>query len=284
VLLGAAGGAISTICMTLAGDYFTGQRQTWAVSLVGMAPAPGSVAVLLLSGVLVDWGGWHFAFASYLLAIPVLLAAVFIITEPAQRERSASHAGGALPHLFWVLCIITTAEACVSVLPAVQLPFLLIAIGVRHATTASILIAASSMVAVATGTFYPILRRHLSVDNILVLICLSAALSYALLMLATGVLSIGLGLLVIGLPVGLMIPHFSAVTIERASPEARGRAVGLITSSIYVGQLLIPFVSEPLREKLGAQGMFGALAVALVAAALAAVITPRLGRIPRAAN
>jgi MFS family permease len=52
VLLGAGGGAITTICMTLAGDYFTGAKRTWAVALVGMATAPGSVVVLLISGVL----------------------------------------------------------------------------------------------------------------------------------------------------------------------------------------------------------------------------------------
>ena len=59
ILLGVGGGGITTICMTLAGDYFVGARQTWAVALVGMASAPGSVLVLLISGVLVDWGGWH---------------------------------------------------------------------------------------------------------------------------------------------------------------------------------------------------------------------------------
>jgi MFS family permease len=278
VLLGAGGGAITTISMTLAGDYFTGERRTWAVALVGMAPAPGSVAVLLLSGILVDWGGWHMAFAPYLLAIPVFFAAFFIIDEPSVPIEDAI-SGGALPPLFWLLCATTIFEACISVLPAVQLPFLLRAIGVTHATTASVLIALSSCIAVASGSLYPVMRRYLSVNNMLVMIFGMAALSYFAFSIANSVVSIGLALLIIGLPVGLMIPHFSAVTIERASVEARGRAVGLITSCIFIGQLSIPLAAEPLRGALGMKGMFAALALVLAAASILAVVAPQLRKI-----
>ena len=75
-----------------------------------------------------------------------------------------------------------------------------------------------------------------------------------------------------------MIPHFSAVTIERASVAARGRAVGLITSSIFVGQLIIPLVTEPLRAALGMQGMFVALGSVLLAATLLSVVGPQFAK------
>jgi len=82
----------------------------------------------------------------------------------------------------------------------------------------------------------------------------------------------------------LMITHFSAVTIERVSPEARGRALGLINSSISLGQLLIPFVTQPLRVTLGIQPMFGVLSVVLLAAGLIAFITPKMKRVAYATN
>jgi MFS family permease len=73
-----------------------------------------------------------------------------------------------------------------------------------------------------------------------------------------------------------MITHFSAVTIERVSPEARGRALGLINSSISLGQMLIPLVTEPLRVALGIQPMFGVLAAAVFIAGVATLVAPRL--------
>ncbi len=275
VLLGAGGGAITTICMTLAGDYFTGAKRTWAVALVGMATAPGSVAVLLVSGVLVDWGGWHMAFVPYLLAVPVFFAALFIIEEPVATAET-TRGGGALPRFFWLLCIVTIFEACTAILPAVQLPFLLRAIGITHATTASILIALSACVAVGAGSFYPVMRRYLSVNTLLVVIFTTAAVAYFGFYIASDVYSIGLALMIIGLPTGLMIPHFSAVTIERATVEARGRAVGLITSSIYIGQLSIPLVVEPLHAAFGMKNMFMVLALVLAVASFLAAGIPRL--------
>ena len=281
ILLGVGGGGITTICMTLAGDYFVGARQTWAVALVGMASAPGSVLVLLISGVLVDWGGWHLAFAPYLLSVPIFFAAFFIIDEPEAPAETVS-TGGALPRFFWALCLITMFEACIAIMPAVQLPFLLRAIGVTHATTASILIALSACVAVATGGLYPVLRRYLSVNTILIVIFGVAAIAYFGFAIANNVYTIGIALLIIGFPTGMMIPHFSAVTIERATVEARGRAVGLITSSIFIGQVSIPLVVEPLRAALGMKNMFVALALVLVAASLLAAVVPQMKRVEHA--
>ena len=167
-------------------------------------------------------------------------------------------------------------------MPAVQLPFLLRAIGVTHATTASILIALSACVAVATGGLYPVLRRYLSVNTILIVIFGVAAIAYFGFAIANNVYTIGIALLIIGFPTGMMIPHFSAVTIERATVEARGRAVGLITSSIFIGQVSIPLVVEPLRAALGMKNMFVALALVLVAASLLAAVVPQMKRVEHA--
>jgi MFS family permease len=73
-----------------------------------------------------------------------------------------------------------------------------------------------------------------------------------------------------------MITHFSAVTIERVSPEARGRALGLINSTIPLGQLLIPLIAGPRREALGIQPMFGVLAAIVFTASVIAFFAPRL--------
>jgi MFS family permease len=262
IALGAAGGAIMTI---------------WAVTLVGLAPAAGSVAVILISGILVDRGGWHMAFAPYLMSIPILLAAVFIIQEPERSSRSVADPG-TLPKSFWGLCLITMGVACFAVTPAVQLPFVMFAVGVHNATPSSIVLTISTVIAVTAATLYPVLRRVFSVNTILVLILACGVACFFLLFLAKSIAVVCIALMIAGPPSGLMITHFSAVTIERVSPEARGRALGLINSSISLGQILIPFVTQPLRVMLGIQPMFGVLAVVLLAAGIIALLAPRLKR------
>jgi MFS family permease len=277
IALGIAGGAITTIVMTLAGDYFTGAKRTWAITLVGLAPAVGAVAVIAVSGILVDRGGWHMAFAPYLISIPILIGAFFIISEP-EKPASAASDSGALPKNFPGLCLITMAVACLAVMAAVQLPFLMAAVGVQTATVASMVLTISTVVAVASAFMYPFIRRYLSVSNVLVFILGCSTICFLLLCLAKSLFLITIALMIGGPPSGLMITHFSAVTIERVSPEARGRALGLVNSSISLGQLLIPFVCAPLRAALGIQPMFGALAGVVFAAAVGAYLAPRWRR------
>jgi predicted MFS family arabinose efflux permease len=116
------------------------------------------------------------------------------------------------------------------------------------------------------------------VNTILVLILACGVACFFLLFLAKSIAVVCIALMIAGPPSGLMITHFSAVTIERVSPEARGRALGLINSSISLGQILIPFVTQPLRVMLGIQPMFGVLAVVLLAAGIIALLAPRLKR------
>jgi len=276
IILGAAGGSITTIVMTLAGDYFTGARRIWAVTVVGLAPAAGAVAVIAISGILVDLGGWHMAFAPYLISVPILIGAFFIIDEP-ERQAAAATDSGALPKNFAGLCLITMAVSCLAVMGPVQLPFLMRAIGAQTATVASMVLVLSTVVAVATAVMYPVIRRYLSVNSVLVFILGCGTICFLLLFLAKNLVLVTIALMIGGPPSGLMITHFSAVTIERVSPDARGRAIGLINSSIPLGQLLIPFVSGPLRVALGIQPMFGVLAAVACTAAVATFLAPRIG-------
>lgn len=273
IALGAAGGAITTIVMTLAGDYFTGAKRTWAITIVGLAPALGAVIVIGLSGILVDRGGWHMAFVPYLLSVPILIGAFFIITEPISHGHAVGESA-VLPVNFPSLCLVTMAVACLAVMGVVQLPFLLAAIGVHSATSASMIMLASTIVAVMSAFMYPLFRRYLSVRYVLVFLLGCSTVCFLLLFLAKSLVLVTISLLIAGPPSGLMITHFSAVTIERVSPAARGRALGLINSAISLGQLLIPFVSQPLRVWLGIQPMFGVLAAVAFIGGLSAYLAP----------
>jgi sugar phosphate permease len=133
----------------------------------------------------------------------------------------------------------------------------------------------STVVAVASAFMYPFIRRYLSVNNVLVFILGCSTICFLLLFLAKSLVLVTIALMIGGPPSGLMITHFSAVTIERVSAEARGRALGLINSSISLGQLLIPFVCAPLRAELGIQPMFGTLAAVVFAAGVVAFVAPR---------
>jgi MFS family permease len=272
--IGLAGGAISTICFTLTGDYFSGPMRTRVLGWVGAAPAAGSVVGLLGAGALVDYGGWHAVFLLYLTAVPVLVLAAFAIDEPA-RAVATTRETGSLPRHFYLLYLTAVCVALVAVTPGVQLPFLLADDGVRSATVTASLIMCTALAATVTGAAYQAIRRRLSVTEVLAVIMALAAVSYLMLAFETGLPMIALALAVCGVPAGLMIPHMAAIAMERASDLARSRAVGLIVGAVFLGQFSIPFVSEPIRQALGSHRMFGVLGAVLVVVAIAVTIGSR---------
>ncbi|MEL6538181.1 MAG: MFS transporter, partial [Bacteroidota bacterium] len=58
-------------------------------------------------------------------------------------------------------------------------------------------------------------------------------------------------LLIAGLAAGLLMPNMSNWILEMTAPSIRGKAVGLMTSMIFLGQFLSPFVSNPLKQAFG---------------------------------
>jgi MFS family permease len=277
IVIGLAGGAISTICFTLAGDYFHGAERTRALGWVGAAPSAGAVVALLLAGLLVDQGGWHAAFALYLTGLPLLVAAWFLIDEPVQPATIEARQG-ALPRNFPWLFLLGVAVALAAVLPGVQLPFLLAGDGIHSATVTALLITCTACAGTIAAGCYPSMRRRLSLADVLALMAALAAVAYFLLAFETGLPMIALALAVCGFPAGLMFPHMAATAMENSSELARPRALGLIFGAVFLGQFSIPFLAEPIRGALGSHQMFEALGAVLALAAIAALAVSRFRR------
>jgi len=72
--------------------------------------------------------------------------------------------------------------------------------------------------------------------------------------------------------------NINAWLLSLVPPHRRGRAVGMLTMSFFLGQFFSPIVFQPIVAVVGIQGLF--LAIALVAFATAALLYVRF--FPRA--
>ena len=70
-----------------------------------------------------------------------------------------------------------------------------------------------------------------------------------------------------GLAGGFLIPFATNLVVNRAAPEARGRALGFFYMATYIGNFLNPPIMTPIREAIGNHQTFLALGVILVVAA-----------------
>jgi MFS family permease len=82
-----------------------------------------------------------------------------------------------------------------------------------------------------------------------------------------------IGIWVAGLGGGLMSPFFVNTILNRASDAARGTAIGLMYTMMYVGDFANPFFITPLRLQVGNHQVFAYVGLVLFAVvALQAVI------------
>ncbi len=89
------------------------------------------------------------------------------------------------------------------------------------------------------------------------------------------------GAMIAGLGVGLLAPNLGAVVALNVPARVRGRAMGGLTASLFLGQFFSPLILQPVLQQSGVGATFlvaglGSLAAAMVL--LAWRLGPLLGR------
>jgi hypothetical protein len=77
----------------------------------------------------------------------------------------------------------------------------------------------------------------------------------------------------------MLAPHFIRIVLNGAPAEARGPAVGLAFTAIYLGDLLNPFVIHPLAVAIGLHHAFLLVGAIVAVTALQIIVPRRTGRL-----
>lgn len=260
LLLGIAGGGLLTTCLALIGDHFFGLARE---RLLGYATSAASLLAglaLIYGGRLVDVGGWQAPFALYLLAIPVLALAIFVIKDrpisvPVEGDLAKLPQGVHIAKEwgYFALLILLTLGMFT---PAIQAGFVLADRGIGSAQTIFTIVAATSFVAMVSAWAFGHLRRWISIRGFLIIDALSMGVGILMIGMGTSTGMILAGCCLVGIGAGMSEPAIASLLFHRLPPVAHALAMGLIVSAINAGQFINPIVFEPLRRTMGASGSF----------------------------
>ena len=96
------------------------------------------------------------------------------------------------------------------------------------------------------------------------------ALSLALMAAGQAVLGVShhpllsaIGCVVAGSGAGLAVPHVPNMVLARVQEEARGRALGLMYSALFLGSFCNPLFVAPVAGLVGRHGALGVSAIAI---------------------
>jgi MFS family permease len=89
---------------------------------------------------------------------------------------------------------------------------------------------------------------------------------------ASSLVTVVPGLIVGGAGLGLIVPNLVGWVAQAASPAARGRLMGIMTSALFLGQFLSPLVWAPVVRALDRQAGLAVAAGTLLLLALTALL------------
>ncbi len=276
-LLGCAVGATMTATMALIGDYYKGPAREKMVSLQAVIMSGSAVPFLLIGGALAETG-WRLPFLLYLSSFLMFVPALLLLHDKPRIATFAS-AGQARSQLPIATLILVCSMACYTMiayytLPTL-LPFLLVKLGITAPTLIGLSVATSALCMSANAFAYRLVRQKLSPLAIYAVVLAAMSLGFAIIAYAKGLAMVMLGSGVVGCGLGYLFPNSNSLLLSRTPDAVRGRAAGIMTTSVFLGGFLSPLVGGPIADRFGYAALFMGYAVVSAVLAFGFIVASR---------
>ncbi len=278
-LLGLAVAGIMTSATTLITDYFTGQSRASFIGLQAAFMGFGGVLFLSLGGRLADLN-WHAPFLIYLFALLLFLPIIFCLYEPDRTQRSAPKSSqaetGSTPIILLATILATAiASQLIFYLIPTQLPFYLKSLLQATASQSGLAIAFGMLFSAFASIAYGWIKSRLHFVQITILVCGLMGVGYCIIGNASSYPIVLLGLAILGLGLGLVMPNLTVWLSSVVPDRQRGRALGWLSSCLFLGQFLSPIVSQPLARSIGLNHTYTSAGIFLLVASIGFFLSTR---------
>lgn len=278
--LGIAVAAIMTTITTLIADYYDGTTRANFMGLQAASIGIGGMIYLTAGGLLAEiaWNAPFIIYIASLILIPLTLVAIY---EPVVRNNVSSveikfrHSKGrreltkVLPLLLGIYLLMLLMQLIFYAVPT-QLPFYLRELTGANAIKIGIAIASSTLFSAIASYMYGRISIRLSYMHIVMVSLLLTGAGFTIISYSTSYFHVLIGLFFSGLGVGLFMPNVTMWLSVIAPTLYRGRALGGLTASIFIGHFLSLIVIQPFITHFGFTRTF--LFIGLIQVSLALLI------------
>jgi MFS family permease len=263
IFLGIANAGVMTATQALIADLYHGAARERFAGSQSAAMAVGGVIFLSTGGLLASID-WRYPFLLYAASLVLLPLAAIQLREPDRVIRSAETVAEAFPWHFVIgIAVLAGFGMLTFYMIPVKLPFYLRELGVSSPAIAGLGIAAGTVTSALTSVFYTRIKRGFSPEAIYAITFAIMAIGYTVVAVAWNAWIAVAGVTFAGLGLGLLMPNQVVWMMSRTPAAARGRAAGIMTTAIFLGQFLSPLYSGPLAEATSLATAYGVTAAAL---------------------
>jgi MFS family permease len=282
-ILGIAVGGIMVTTTTLITDYFSGDQRETVLGWQGATINLGGIIFLSLGGILTDFG-WRTPFLAYLSSLVLLPLLIVFLDEPTVDSSEASTdtlttltgvrrflADIPVVMLGTIYLIVLTGSVLFYLMP-IQIPFYLQRSAAVSGALTGIILASYNVTAMIFSSQFQWLKTRFGTVLLLIFVFGLMGAGYVIIGLSGTVLGIVIGLLVAGFGWGLLIPTANTWVSQTITEARRSRALGGVSSMIFLGQFLSPILSQPVIERVNLTTTFEIAGVGMLLLAVVFVI------------
>ncbi len=274
-LLGLAVAGVMVSATTLIADYYSGAARAEFMGLQAGFMGLGGVVFLTIGGALAQQN-WHYPFGIYLFAwLIVPLIALFIlepnrdVSSPPKGSNGSEIPKQSMPVGVMVIVYgLTTLSQIAFYLIPVQLPFFLENLVKALPSQSGMAIALATLFSAIASVTYGKLKERMEFVTFLPIIFGLMGIGYLLIGQSSNWAQVLAGLVIAGMGLGILMPNMSVWLSAAIPDQMRGRALGGLSTSMFLGQFLSPIVTQPLTKPLGLGGVYALTGGILVAIAL----------------
>ena len=265
-VLGLGVALIMTASTALIGDYFDEETRHRFMAKQGMTVALGGILFITTGGLLAQMH-WSYPFAIYL--IPILF--VPFLLKYLYEPRKHKHAEDLEVEVKLLPVYLTAFFVMVLfyMLPT-QFPYLIVNTLGGKPQTIGFVIATAMIFNALTSMQYAKIKAKLSYVQIFSATFALFATGLFIISQATSIAGLFFATAPIGMGFGLLFVNTNSWFLSLVPAHKRGKAAGVLTSSLFLGQFSSPILFEPIVSRYGIQTLF--LIVSIVAISVSIVL------------
>jgi MFS family permease len=278
-VLGIGVALIMTSATALLADLYSGEEQSRILGIQGSFMAGAGVLFLSLGGALADVS-WRMPFAIYLCSLIIAAGAAIkvprgergggLYTESEINRQNESRGHYLLTFIF--LYAVALLGMIAFYVTPVQAPFHLNRnLGVSS-TMSGLALAGNTLAGAVMGWNFGRANTHLSKMTIFAITFLLMGVGYAGLAYSNSYAVAAISLAITGLGMGWMMPNLNTWLVQASPDHLRGRALGGLTSCMFLGQFFSPIATNPLVASSSLTSMFLVVAGSCVALSVGFII------------
>ena len=272
-LLGLSVAIIGTVLLTLISDFYTEEEQKKLLSLKGMVIGLSGIVFIILGGYLAKMG-WEYPFLLYLLPIIFLPLWIRYLHEPHHEPQNNKDTSKSFAKLWYVYLTAFFSMSLFYTLPT-QLPYLIINTLQSDPQRVAYIIAFAMFINAMTAMNYHKLKRHLSFTHIFMIGYFLFSIGFFIISQVTASYQLFFSSFFIGAGFGLTLVNINVWLLSKLQNFNKGHAIGILTSSMFLGQFFSPLFAELFIENIGIQGLFLLMSGVLSLMVLALLIVTR---------